>query len=102
MSEAALDPKAAVSIALSYVNELFAPNKISNLGLEELERVSDEWRVTVGFSRPWDYPKAGRRPPADPLVAALGHHHGERPDRDYKLVRVNALTGEILSVKNRE
>jgi hypothetical protein len=101
MSEAPLDPKAAVSAALSFVSDVFTPAKITNLGLEELERDGDEWHVTVGFSRPWDYPPA--TPTAgDPLAPYFPVPRDKRPDRDYKLVRVNALTGEVLSVKNRE
>ncbi len=48
-----------VTVAVNYVSELFEHEKISNLGLEEIEfdDRAGEWLVTVGFSRPWDYPQ---------------------------------------------
>jgi hypothetical protein len=48
----------AVAAAKKYIGELFAQEGISNLGLEEIEfdEHAGEWRVTVGFSRPWDAP----------------------------------------------
>ena len=51
-----MDVKDAVNAAKTYVAQLFADEGLSNLGLEEVEfdDGSGAWRVTVGFSRPWD------------------------------------------------
>lgn len=90
-----MNAKAAVRIALEHVTDLFEPEKIMNLGLEEVEfgEDSDVWSVTVGFSRVWDYP-------AGSLAAAMSNFH--RPDRrDYKTVRIRDSDGHVLSVKNR-
>ena len=50
-----MDVKQAVETAKRYVGELFDQEGIKNLGLEEIEldHSGGEWRVTVGFSRPW-------------------------------------------------
>ncbi|HTM96525.1 MAG TPA: hypothetical protein VL100_12015, partial [Croceibacterium sp.] len=46
--------KEAVSLAKSYVEDLFADEGIAEIGLEEVEfdDASRTWRVTVGFARP--------------------------------------------------
>jgi hypothetical protein len=76
-----------------YVSELFADEKLSNLGLEEVEfdEAAGEWRVTLGFSRPWDT-VGGLASFAQPL----------NPRRSYKIIRISQDTGNVLSVKNRD
>ena len=89
-----LDVKDAVSVAFKYVQDLFSQDGIVNLGLEEVEYDphEDAWSVTVGFSRPWDLPaRNGVLVPINPTS----------PRRDYKVVRVDANTGNVDSVKNR-
>ena len=51
-----MDVKEAAQTAKAYVAELFAGEQITNLGLEEAEfdRLSNTWKITIGFSRPWD------------------------------------------------
>ncbi len=46
----------AVQTAISDTKKLFESESLSNLGLEEVafDDSSQEWIVTVGFSRPWD------------------------------------------------
>lgn len=88
-----MDVKQAVSKAFQEVQDLFANEQLSNLGLEEVEydHIKQEWLVTVGFSRPWDFTK-----PSGGLVTSPS-----QPKRDYKVVRVSE-SGEVTSVKNRE
>jgi hypothetical protein len=88
-----MDVKEAVGAAKKYVGELFAQEGITNLGLEEVEfdEGAGEWRVTVGFSRPWDA-ASGMIP------AALQPN----PRRSYKVVQIFDSTGAIKAVKNRE
>ncbi len=54
-----MEVKEAVKRALEYVAEVFSEGGLANLGLEEV--IYDDrharWKVTVGFSRPWDYPQ---------------------------------------------
>lgn len=86
-----MEVKAAVQMALDYVKEVFEHEKLSNLGLEEVEFVPEakEWLVTVGFSRPWSYPpEHGWLTPAQPA-------------RDYKVVHINDSNGQVIAIKNR-
>ncbi len=50
-----MDVKEAVRTAKKYVAELFTDETIANGGLEEVEfnNTSNNWEVTIGFSRPW-------------------------------------------------
>lgn len=87
-----MDVKEAVITARGYVADMFADDDVSNLGLEEVERdePSGVWRVTVGFSRPWDRPSG---------LGTLTMF--PRTQRAFKVVSVND-NGKVLSVKNRE
>ena len=86
-----MDVKEAAQKAKDYINDLFASENIYNVGLEEIEHntVSDTWKITVGFSRPWDTKNV--------LTAALGER---RPERSYKVVHVDR-DGEIESLTDR-
>ena len=88
-----MNVKEAVRAAKSYVADVFGEEGLTNLGLEEVER--DEgagaWRVTVGFSRPWNSVR-------NPLTAITGD---AAPRRTYKVVSIRD-DGEVLSVKRRE
>jgi len=88
-----MDVKEAVQIALQYVKELFGDEKITNLGLEEAVRSGTTWQVTVGFSRPWNYPKK------HPFMVDMSTGS---PARDYKIVEVDGDDGSVISVVNRE
>ena len=51
-----MDAKQAVSRARAYLVELFDDEGIEQVGLEEVDfdGTSNEWRITLGFSLPWD------------------------------------------------
>ena len=51
-----MDVKQAVAAAKDYVADMFESEKITNIGLEEVEYDEFEklWQITIGFSRPWD------------------------------------------------
>jgi hypothetical protein len=90
-----MDVKDAVAAAKKYVAELFGPEGMSNLGLEEVEfdEQAGEWRVTIGFSRPWDSVTGWAvltTPPPE-----------TNPRRSYKVVRISDATGAAISVKDR-
>lgn len=89
-----MDVKQAVAHAKNYIIDLFADEKLSNVGLEEVELddESDVWIVTIGFSRPWDEPRN--------TLAAIAT--ANLPRRAYKIVRIANRSGEVISVKNRE
>ena len=86
-----MDAKEATQVAKEHIALLYSGEGITNVGLEELEfdDRADEWRVTVGFSRPWDHKN---------LAGALA---SARPGRSYKVVRIDDLTGEVVSLKDR-
>ncbi len=88
-----MNVKEAVRIARDYVADLFREEEFSNLGLEEVvyKDTEEAWEITVGFSRPWDYPVN--------LFAPFGDRV---PRRQYKVVRVNDKTGAVEFVKNRD
>ena len=87
-----MDVKEASQTAKAYVAELFAGEQITNLGLEEaeFESLSNTWKITIGFSRPWDQKNV--------LSAALGEG---RPARSYKVMRINNESGDVESLKDR-
>lgn len=98
-----MEVRQAVRTATDYVRDAFSEEKISNLGLEEIEYVPDrsEWLVTVGFSRPWHYPKA-RKKPFDSLRSLFPEEtYAQPPDRDYKVVHIDEASGQVTAIKNR-
>ncbi|TWI70792.1 hypothetical protein LZ24_02213 [Desulfobotulus alkaliphilus] len=88
-----MDVKGAVKKAVEYVSDVFQSENLENVGLEEvfLNDADNVWEITVGFSRPWDYPKQG-------IVTGL---QPQNPRRQYKVVSVDADSGEIKSIKIR-
>lgn len=88
-----MNVKEAVGAAKRHIQELFADEAITNLGLEEVEfdEASDEWRITIGFSRPWDA-----------IGGLAGLASSPNPRRSYKIVRISDGTGNVVAVKNRE
>jgi hypothetical protein len=87
-----MDVKEAVRTAKEYLSDLFETEQIINVGLEEVvfEEMSNSWRVTIGFSRPWDRKNV--------LFSALGEG---RLDRSYKVLCINAGSGEVESLTDR-
>lgn len=88
-----MNVKEAVKKAIAHVAEVFEDEKPTNIGLEEVTLNEQEkvWEVTIGFSRPWDYPSG--------LVTTL---QPQNPKRQYKVVEIDNQTGEFKSIKIRE
>ena len=85
-----MDVKEAVRTAKNYVAELFTDETIANIGLEEeFNNTSNNWEVTIGFSRPWQ---------KNSLATALGN---QPPTRSYKLVCINDDDGHVISLTDR-
>lgn len=98
-----MDVKEAVRTAKNYIAELFTDETITNVGLEEVkfDDTSNNWEVTIGFSRPWDYEKF-RNPIAEALANPLAERSINRPAvRSYKLVCINDDDGQVIALKNR-
>ncbi len=90
-----MDVKEAVNLAKSYIQETFADEGVSNVGLEEAEfdEPSGSWSITIGFSRPWD--NIGHQSVAAQM-GLLGP-----TNRSYKVITVDDRDKKIVSLKNR-
>ncbi|MHB0873759.1 MAG: hypothetical protein ACYC2J_11375 [Acidithiobacillus ferrooxidans] len=90
-----MDVKEVVESAKHYIMDIYQEEKITNVGLEEVDfdEKNNVWFVTIGFSRPWDEPR-------NPLAALAGQ--GAYVKRTFKTVRVLDKDGKIRSIKNRE
>ena len=103
-----MEVKEAIKKAKEYIQETFAGENYTNFGFEEVvyDYDSNEWRITFGFSRPWDRPQTENR---GHLEALLGYRDREYRNREaellvrrsYKLVTMSD-DGAKISVKNRE
>ena len=83
-----LDVREAVKKARSFLEILLQDEGIEDVGLEEVvfESVVSEWKVTIGFTRPWD-----RR----------SRPFSEGPKRSYKVVRIADKDGALKSLTDR-
>jgi len=91
--------KQAVRAAMDYVRDLYADEKIYNLGLEEVTLDDGIWLVTLGFSRPWNVPRV-RRSMYDVVPGTTTTD--PFPERNYKVVKIDAETGTVLGMEIRE
>ncbi len=87
--------KRAVRAAINYINDLYAENNLRDLMLEEVEfsTAADQWLVTVGFSLPETNEEAASLIMPSKTSRALS--------RRYKVVNIDAETGQPLSMKIR-
>lgn len=82
-----VDAKQAVRVASDWAKEILEPAQVQDVSLEELELEEDAqtWRVTLGFLRPG---KPGLFAPENELT-----------DKEYKVFRVDAQTGDVLGMR---
>ena len=89
-----IDVKEATQIALSYFEDLYGEDAFSNVLLEEVEREDEDdtshWLITIGFTQEKEIESSS------PLSRLS-------PDkrRRYKRFKIDAQTGEVLSMKIR-
>jgi len=90
-----MNVKDAVKTAIKYVADIFKSENAENIGLEEVifDEQKNIWDVTIGFSRPWDYPEQR---------VFLGFQQQENPKREYKIVQIDNESGKVKSIKMRE
>lgn len=86
-----LEVKEAVKLAKTYIADLYDGEDISNIGLEEVDYDDREWRITIGFFRPWEKP--GNIVFSTPERIADFH-------RTYKVVHIDDDSGRVITVKN--
>jgi hypothetical protein len=98
--EKVMTAKVAVSLAVGYVMDIYSDNaSVTDVLLEEIEfdETSATWNVTVSFRVTTS---SATEPKGQTLTAAL---LGYSPKgRAYKVVGVDARTGEIRFMKIRE
>ena len=49
-----MEVKEAIQTAKRWVADVLQEENVSNIGLEEVEFTNGLWRITIGFSRPWN------------------------------------------------
>ena len=91
-AEATVDVKQAIHIGREYVKDVFSEEDIADIGLEEVvfDDDTDSWRITIGFSRPWDNART--------LPQRIGQVY---PRRAYKVVCISDVNGQIKSITDR-
>jgi hypothetical protein len=92
----AVDVKQAVRIAVRYVADLYDVDT-RNVVLEEVERGSDSWYITVGFNRA--KPPQAQSPWSG--LSTLAEAMNPNTERVYKVIQVSAKDGEPVSMKIR-
>ena len=85
-----MDMKEAAKAAKEYVADLYAVEGITNVGLEEIELDGTTWKITVGFTRPWDQ--------KDGASIILGQ---TQLRRSFKQLLIEDESGRVESVKDR-
>lgn len=87
-----MDVKEAVRTAKDYISELFDGEEITFVGLEEVvfDEESHNWKITIGFSRPWNNRSAFATPAGD-----------WRTMRSYKVLSINGNSGRVESLTDR-
>jgi hypothetical protein len=87
-----ISAKEAVGRAVRYLQDMYG-DSITDILLEEIESTPSGsiWDVTLSFTRPGAVDRA-----TGSIGAILGDN---RPRRHYKAIRVEASTGDVLSMK---
>jgi hypothetical protein len=92
-----MDVRDAIKAAKDYVANVYADERVMNIGLEETEfdEATGTWSITIGFSRPWNALQSTR----SALLESLGANPPVR--RSYKVVHVNSA-GQAVSMSHRK
>ena len=85
-----MDMKEAARAAKEHVADLYAPEGIDDIGLEEIDLDGDTWKITVGFSRPWDQKNGAS--------VILGQ---TQLRRSFKQLLIDDSSGRVKSIKDR-
>ncbi len=88
--------KEAVSAAAAAAQKFFADKKLIDMQLEEVEMSDDQgfWLITLGFLVPDLTPLSG--------IETMIHMGEDKYLRKYKVFKVDANTGKVVSMKIRE
>lgn len=90
-----MDVKSAILVAKDYARTVFADEDMKNLGVEEVDydEISQIWKITLGFSRPWNTPRGPFTTVLDPKP---------QTKRTYRVFDVSEETETVKSVRIRE
>jgi hypothetical protein len=90
-----METKEAAALAKRFVGEVFAGERITELGLEavEFDVNSGMWYITLGFSRGWDHEPGS-------VAAAMAGTRAKK--RIYKVIRFSDSNQSKFSVINRD
>ena len=96
-----INVKDAVRIAVEYVRGLYAPEELLDLRLEEVElsESGKYWLVTLGFVPEIKKQQRPIEPAAGGLLSML---RSQDLEREYKVVKINATSGDVQSMKIRQ
>lgn len=88
-----MNVKQAVRAAKEHFIDIFDDEQITRVGLEEVEFDAEagEWRITIGFNRPWDANNS--------LTAALTSELYR--NRAFKVIRISDSNGEVRAIADR-
>jgi hypothetical protein len=95
--------KQAARLSLEYFNELFPNAVASNVALEEVEFLEDDncWLITLGFDEPKKI--SGIHLSGIQMSKSITDLFGPAsPARKFKIFKVNAKTGRVLSMRIRK
>jgi hypothetical protein len=96
-----IDVKKAVKLATRYFIDLYSETRYADLSLEEVELSEDGgfWSITLGYNEPENLmEKARARQVSGPLAGLLSVNG---PKRRYKLFKVDARSGRVISMRIR-
>ncbi len=91
-----IEVKQAVQVALDFVKDLYEKENLENFHLEEVELSEDEqyWLITVGFNIGIGHIQTHAK-----TIFNLGDTTVTRPERAYKVVKIDSEKGKALSLK---
>jgi len=92
-----MDAHEAIIAAKLQLANFFKDEKIKNVGLEEVDfsEEDQEWRITLGFSRPWNEPRG--------VIAEAQAQFGQgKIERIYKIVHIPENGTQRVRLTNRE
>lgn len=87
-----IDVREAVHRALQFIRDMYAGDNLTDVRLEEVEKddvAPYNWHVTIGFRAPG-------------TAAAVSESLGGPYERDYKVVKIDADTGQVLGMTMRQ
>ena len=99
-----INVKQAVNSAYKFINNLYDPDELIDLALEEIRLSDDEeyWLVTLGFTRIYSHALEKKTTnPFQKSAGVMGMLSTEHALREYKIIEVNTTTGETNSMKIR-